>query len=111
MASNNFLRLGLLGGLLVCLPAEMLAQASAKDGQAIYARSCVACHATDGAPKEPVAKLLKVEMRHLGATEVQAKTDDVLKKEILQGTGKMKAIKLTDAEAANVIAFLRSLKK
>jgi cytochrome c1 len=50
-------------------------------------------------------------MKHLGSKEVQAKKDADLKKDIVEGNGKMKPVKLTDEEAANVIAFLRTLKK
>jgi cytochrome c1 len=33
-----------------------------------------------------------------------------MKKDIVDGNGKMKPVKLTDEEAANVIAYLRTLK-
>jgi len=34
-----------------------------------------------------------------------------MKKDIVEGTGQMKPVKLTDQEAADVIAFVRTLKK
>ena len=46
-------------------------------------------------------------MNALGSKEVQAKKDADLKKDIVEGNGKMKPVKLTDEETANVIAFLR----
>jgi cytochrome c1 len=50
-------------------------------------------------------------MKALGSKEVQAMKDAELKKGVIEGNGKMKPVKLTDEEAANVIAFLRTLKK
>jgi hypothetical protein len=55
--------------------------------------------------------MLKVEMRHLGSKEVQAKPDAKLRKESVEGVGKMKGAALAEAEAQNVVAFLRTLKE
>ena len=54
----------------------------------------------------------EVEMKDLGSKEVQSKSDAELKKDITQGVGKMKPVAgLTDAQATQVVAYLRSLKK
>ena len=91
-------------------PAAPAQQADAKAGQASYTKACGACHAPDGAPKEAIAKMLKVEMKHLGAKEVQAKTDTELRKDILEGIGKMKGVKnLNDTQVGDVIAYVRTL--
>ena len=87
------------------------APGDAKAGQKTYTKSCGACHAADGAPKEAIAKLLKVEMKHLGVAEVQTKSDDQLRKEIAEGTGKMKPVKLDDKQVGDLLAYLRTLKK
>jgi cytochrome c553 len=79
-------------------------------GKAAYEKSCKKCHGGDGTPNPAIAKMMKVEMKHLGSKEVQGKSDAVLKKETLEGVGKMKAIALSDAEATNVVAFMRTLK-
>ena len=51
-------------------------------------------------------------MRHLGSKEVQAKSDAELTKDITAGNGKMKAVAgLSEADVANVVAFVRTLKK
>jgi hypothetical protein len=50
-------------------------------------------------------------MPQLGSKEVQSLDDAALKKFIVEGKGKMKPVNLTDPEAADVIAFLRTLKK
>ena len=47
----------------------------------------------------------------LGSKEVQSLDDAALKKIIAEGKGKMQPVKLSDAEADDVIAFVRSLKK
>ena len=63
-------------------------------------------------PKEAIAKMLKVEIPHLGAKEVQDKSDADLKKVITEGYEKMKPVKgLADKDVANVIAFIRTLKQ
>jgi mono/diheme cytochrome c family protein len=95
---------------LIAAPA-LWAAGNAEAGKVLYDKKCVACHAKAGEGNPGMAKMLKVEMKALGSKEVQAKSDADLKKEILEGTGKMKAVKLTEEEAANVIAFLRTLKK
>ena len=95
-----------------CILPLKAAPGDAKEGQAAYTKSCGSCHAADGTPKEAIAKMMKVEMRHLGDPEVQAKSDAELRKDILEGIGKMKAVKgLNDDQAANVIAFMRTLAK
>ena len=88
------------------------APGDATAGKAVYTKSCGTCHAADGAPKEAIAKMMKVEMRHLGDAEVQAKSDAELSKDTLEGTGKMKAVKgLNDGQTADLIAFVRTLAK
>ena len=84
----------------------------AKAGKAVYEKACVACHAADGSAKEAVAKMLKIEIPHLGSKEVQAKSAADLKKAVTDGVGKMKPVKgLADKDVANVIAFVRTLKQ
>jgi mono/diheme cytochrome c family protein len=83
----------------------------ATKGKAIYTGKCAACHGAAGEGKDAIAKMFKVEMKHLGSKEEQAKSDADLKKVIAEGSGKMKPVKLTEAETADVIAFVRTLKK
>lgn len=88
------------------------AQGDAKAGKAIYDKSCATCHSADGTPKEAIAKMLKAEMKHLGTAEIQAKSDGELLKAVTEGAGKMKAVKgVAGKDAANVVAFVRTLKK
>lgn len=94
---------------LTALPTLCAADAAA--GKAVYEKSCKMCHGATGQGNPGLAKTMKVEMRPLGSPEVQAKSDAELKKNSTQGTGKMKPIKLTDQQADDVVAHLRSLKK
>jgi hypothetical protein len=53
--------------------------------------------------------MLKVEMKHLGSKEVQARSDADIQKIILEGFQKMKAQRVAEKDVANVIAHLRTL--
>lgn len=85
--------------------------ADAVAGKAAYDASCKKCHGADGTPNAAMARMLKVEMKHLGAPEVQGKSDAALIKETLEGVGKMKGIPAVEKDAANIVAFIRTLKK
>jgi mono/diheme cytochrome c family protein len=97
--------------VMLALPLLAISGGDADKGKALYTGKCAMCHGADGAGKDAMAKALKVEFKPLGSKEVQSKKDAELKKDFLEGNGKMKPVKLTDEEAANVIAYLRTLKK
>ena len=97
--------------LSLALPQAAFSGGDAEKGKALYTAKCKMCHAAEGEGNPGMAKALKVEMKALGSKEVQGLKDAELKKDVLEGNGKMKPVKLTDEEAANVIAFLRTLKK
>jgi mono/diheme cytochrome c family protein len=87
------------------------AAGNAAAGKEVFSKKCASCHGAAGEGKESVAKMLKVEIHHLGSKEVQAKSDVDLKKIILEGTGKMKPAAGVDAKSADdVVAYLRTLK-
>ena len=101
-------------GLLLAVAVPMLSagKGDATAGKEVYTKRCATCHGPAGEGKEAIAKMLKVEMHHLGSKEVQAKSDADLKKSIIEGTGKMKPVTgLSDAEIANLIAYIRTLAK
>ena len=91
-------------------PAPAAPKGNAANGKALYAKSCTTCHGAAGEPKEALAKMLKVTIRHLGSKEVQARSDDEIQAAILKGTGKMKPVKDVDEkQAADLVAHLRTL--
>ena len=101
---------------LILLPVLMLplmialGKGDAAKGKTVYSR-CAICHGNAGEGSEAIAKALGVTMPALSSQQVQSLNDAALKKAIVEGKGKMQPVKLSDAEAEDVIAFLRSLKK
>jgi mono/diheme cytochrome c family protein len=107
---SNWVPMTMAALLVVAIPVFLLAAGDATAGKALYDKKCASCHAKDGAGNPGIAKALKVELRHLGSKEVQAKSDDELKQIVTEGTEKKKPVKgLTDDDLANVIAYLRTL--
>lgn len=98
--------------ILLLAAAAPVFSADAAKGKEIYTKKCASCHAASGEGKESLAKMLKVEMKHLGAKEVLAKSDADLKKTVSEGSGKMKPVKDIDASGLDdVVAYLRTLAK
>jgi mono/diheme cytochrome c family protein len=86
--------------------------ANAKAGMSVYNKSCKSCHGADGMANPAVAKMMKVDIPDLKSADVQAMSDDDLKKVITDGKGKMTPISgVSGAAADNVVAYVRSLKK
>lgn len=78
---------------------------AAAEGKAVYDAKCKGCHKADG------SGMAAMKMKALGSAEVQAKSDADLKKDITTGTGKMKPQAVTDAQAADLVAYIRTLKQ
>lgn len=95
----------------VLLFGAVQAFAGAAEGKAVFDSKCKSCHGADGSGNPAIAKMMKVTMKPLGSAEVQARSDAELKKDITQGTGKMKPQSLTAKQADDVVAFIRTLKK
>jgi mono/diheme cytochrome c family protein len=95
-------------GLAATATAAQAANATA--GKAAYDKSCKSCHGADGTANPAIAKMMKVEMRDLKSSDVQAMSDDDLKKVITDGKGKMKPIASASSSAADIVAFIRTLK-
>ena len=97
----------------ICLvPGMVFAAGDAAKGKDTYTAKCKTCHGADGAGNAALGKSMKVEFKHLGSKEVQAKKDDELKKVVTDGSGKMtKVAGLAGADLDNVIAYVRTLKQ
>jgi mono/diheme cytochrome c family protein len=81
-------------------------------GKAVYMKHCATCHAADGNGKEAVAKMMKTTIPPLSSPEVQALSDDEIRKGITDGKNKMKPVKdMSAGDITNVIAFVRSFAK
>ena len=91
--------------------ATAMQAADVRAGQAAYDKSCRSCHGADGTPNAAVAKMMKVDMKDLKSPEVQAMSDDDLKKAITDGKGKMKPMPSLAASAADIVAYMRTWKK
>jgi mono/diheme cytochrome c family protein len=101
----------ILGILIASTLATCLTAADTKAGNAAYDKACRSCHGADGTPNAAIAKALKVDMRHLGAKEVQSQSDAELKAAITEGKGKMKPVKsVTGAAIDDVVAYIRTFK-
>jgi mono/diheme cytochrome c family protein len=97
---------------VIAFCATAASASDAKAGQAVYDKSCKSCHGPDGTPNSSIAKMMKVDMRNLGSAEVQTQSDADIKTIITAGKGKMKPVKaVSGADADNVVAYVRSLKK
>ena len=85
---------------------------NAKDGQAVYDKSCKNCHGATGQANPNIAKMMKVEIADLGSPAVQKLSDDEMKKIVTDGKGKMPAIRtVTGKSIDDVVAYVRTLKK
>ena len=94
---------------LAACPVVAASAADAKAGQAVYDKSCKSCHGADGAANPAVAKMMKVEMKDLKSPEVQAMSDDELRKIVTDGKGKMKPVKsVVGKDIDNVVAYVQA---
>jgi len=78
---------------------------AAADGKVVYDAKCKGCHKADG------SGMAAMKMRALGSADVQAKSDAALKKDITAGNGKMKAVAVTEPQAADLVAYIRTVKQ
>lgn len=105
----------LLSILTLAIPGVWMAAAGKGEvpaGKTVFTASCKTCHGAQGEGNPAIAKVLKVTIPNLGSKEVQSKTDDQLKKAVVEGEGKMKPVPgLSSKQVQDVIAFVRSLAK
>jgi len=97
---------------LVFLSGAAILAADVNAGQAAYARACKSCHGADGTPNPAIAKMMKVEIKDLKSADVQAMSNDDLKKIITDGKGKMRPVSsVSGAALDDVAAYIHTLKK
>lgn len=98
--------------VVMAAPALLADGGKADAGKVVFDKRCASCHGKMGEGNPAIAKAMKVEFQALGSKEVQAKSDDELRKIITEGTDKKKPVKgLSEEDLANVIAYLRTLAK
>ena len=107
---KTFYRMILLLAALTVPLIMALAEGDVDKGKAVFGR-CSTCHGDSGQGNAAIAKVLGAEIPDLRSKEVQELDDAALKKVILEGKDKMQPVHLTDTEVADVISFVRSLKK
>jgi len=107
---KTLVALVLMAAVLVWVAPLIAADTAA--GKDLYGKKCASCHGANGEGKEAIAKMFNVEMKPVTSKEVLSKTDADLKKVMLEGSGKMKAVRDLDAKGAEDITdYLRSLAK
>jgi mono/diheme cytochrome c family protein len=103
---------GLVVAALSALSAVSMLAANAKNGNAVYDKSCKQCHGADGTANPAIATMMKVQMADLKSAEVQALSDANIKDIVANGKGKMKPVKtVAGADLDDVAAYVHSLKK
>lgn len=110
MKMNSLFRAGFVLAAATAFAAGAWA-ADAAAGKTTYSARCASCHKADGSGNAAIGKAFGVELKPLGSADVQKKSDDDLKANILQGVGKMKPVALSPGDADNVVAYIRTLKQ
>lgn len=85
------------------------AKGDAKKGQDLYTGKCKSCHGDKGVGNPAVEKMLGVKILPFSSKEVQSMTDEQIGKMISDGKGKMPPAKISQTDAADIIAYLRTL--
>jgi cytochrome c6 len=96
--------------LITALALPSLASAQAK-GQDTFKAKCAMCHGADGSGNTSMGK--SMGLKDLGSPAIQSMSDADLTGAISNGKGKMPAYagKLTAAQIADLVSYIRTLKK
>ena len=97
----TFVAAGLVAGLVAGTAM------AAEDGKALYDKKCAMCHGADGVPKKMAAGSKAFTDAEFKKT---ASIDSILK-DIHEGKGKMKPVKMTDEEAKAIADYILTLGK
>jgi len=100
---------GMVYALAFAVLCLMLVQPmSAQSGADLFKAKCAMCHGPDGKGQTTMGKNMKLS--DLASADVQKLSDAQMKDIVLKGKGKMPAQKVTDAQAGDLVKFVRSLK-
>jgi mono/diheme cytochrome c family protein len=90
-----------------------MSDASTAAGQALYAKTCAACHGKTGLGDGPKAKSLKTPPTDFSKAESQKQTDGEHFYKTKTGRGDMPKYegKLSDDDIWNIVNYIRTLKK
>ena len=85
------------------------AKGDAAAGKTVFTNRCAMCHGPDASGNTPMAKALGATIPDYRSKTVQDMTDADIKKQIVDGKGKMPPQSgLSDDDIANVIAYIRT---
>jgi mono/diheme cytochrome c family protein len=94
---------------LLALP---LSAADAVAGKEIYLKKCKSCHAEDGAGTPAMLKKFGDKLKPLGSAEIQKMKDPEMIAGFKAAENHKALVKTTtDADLANIVAHIRTLKK
>jgi mono/diheme cytochrome c family protein len=100
---------GMIYALVFAVLCLMVVQPmSAQSGADLFKAKCAMCHGPDGKGQTAMGKNMKLS--DLASADVQKLSDAQMKDIVLKGKGKMPAQKVTDAQAGDLVKFVRSLK-
>jgi mono/diheme cytochrome c family protein len=106
-----FMALVTIAALLVVTAVAGAQAKKGEEGAALYKKMCAMCHGAAGAGDTAMGK--KMNIRDLKSEDVQKQTDAQLEEIIAKGKGKMPGYgsKLQPAQAKDLVAYIRTLKK
>lgn len=104
---------------IICTAILLVSPAAFADGAATFAATCAACHGAAGKGDGVAAASLTVKPANFAdAAFWTSRTDDIVKKAIKEGgpaVGKSPLMapnpQLTDAQIAELVTYLKTLKK
>ena len=104
--SSKRTKLSLITALMACAVSIPAMAGDSKAGGALFQERCAVCHGADGNAKLPGAP-------SFAKGERMEKSDETLKHTVFNGLNAMPPFKtmLNDAQVADLLAFVRTLKK
>lgn len=101
-------------GLAAVISAPVMAKTGdAAAGATAYENLCVSCHGAAGEGNPKMYKKVNAKIVHLGSEEAQKKSDDFIRKVIVDGWGKMEKVEDVESpqQVDDVVAYVRTLRK